>query len=217
MRKVIKSKYLVLVSDVDRLIDVLQEPHMVEKPLDTDDLRLSRSISRSMRCVSERSRSNPESRRTSPGLEKEASTPKSRAMTEIVHSMPEIPGQARVRYSNTPIKSIRMSDFHSESSSATEDPLYTGSRVTFEIPEDHAQQQNPLTSDHLRVLVAEDDPINSRIVQKRLEKIGHEVFLTVNGEDCSSAYGERSSSFDVVLMDMQVSFSISIRTWSVLT
>ena len=57
----------------------------------------------------------------------------------------------------------------------------------------------------MRVLVAEDDPVNSKIVKKRLEKLEHTVFLTVNGEDCASAFGERPKDFDVVLMDMQVS------------
>jgi CheY-like chemotaxis protein len=56
-------------------------------------------------------------------------------------------------------------------------------------------------------LVAEDDPVNSRIIQKRLEKSGHEVYHTVNGEDCASAYGDKQAFFDVVLMDMQVSIS----------
>jgi CheY-like chemotaxis protein len=37
-----------------------------------------------------------------------------------------------------------------------------------------------------------------------LEKLGHEVYLTVNGEDCASAYSEKTGFFDIVLMDMQV-------------
>lgn len=52
--------------------------------------------------------------------------------------------------------------------------------------------------------MAEDDPVNSRIIQKRLEKSGHEMHHTVNGEDCASSYGEKSAFDDVVLMDMQV-------------
>ncbi|KAK5123044.1 hypothetical protein LTR16_003885, partial [Cryomyces antarcticus] len=45
----------------------------------------------------------------------------------------------------------------------------------------------------------------SRIIKKRLDKIGHEVHLTINGEECASAYGDKSGFFDVVLMDMQAS------------
>jgi PleD family two-component response regulator len=58
---------------------------------------------------------------------------------------------------------------------------------------------------HLQVLIAEDDPINMKILRKRLERLGHGVHHTVNGEDCAAAYRERSKDFDVVLMDMQVS------------
>lgn len=43
-----------------------------------------------------------------------------------------------------------------------------------------------------------------KILRKRLEKAGHTVYHTVNGEDCAAAYKENSGQFDVVLMDMQV-------------
>lgn len=64
----------------------------------------------------------------------------------------------------------------------------------------------PLTTDldHLNVLVAEDDPINSKIIQKRLTKLGHTVTLTGNGEACRVAFASGTNSFDVVLMDIQV-------------
>ncbi|KAI4178108.1 MAG: hypothetical protein L6R41_008536 [Letrouitia leprolyta] len=41
-------------------------------------------------------------------------------------------------------------------------------------------------------------------MKKRLEKLGHALRMTVNGEECSSAYGEEPAAFDVVLMDMQM-------------
>ncbi|KAL4888392.1 GAF domain-like protein [Aspergillus ambiguus] len=55
-----------------------------------------------------------------------------------------------------------------------------------------------------RVLVAEDDPINGKIVQKRLGKLGHTVCLTVNGEECAAAYRANPAEYDVVLMDIQM-------------
>jgi PleD family two-component response regulator len=61
---------------------------------------------------------------------------------------------------------------------------------------------------HMKVLVAEDDPVNSRIIKKRLSTLAHEVFLTVNGEECASTYCEKTGFFDIVLMDMQVSFCV---------
>ncbi|KAI9043218.1 putative sensor histidine kinase/response regulator [Aspergillus affinis] len=56
----------------------------------------------------------------------------------------------------------------------------------------------------LRVLVAEDDPINGKILQKRLTKIGHTTELTMNGEDCAAAYRADPAAYDVVLMDIQM-------------
>ncbi|KAJ5467106.1 hypothetical protein N7475_004858 [Penicillium sp. IBT 31633x] len=56
----------------------------------------------------------------------------------------------------------------------------------------------------LHVLVAEDDPINCAIIQKRLERYGHWVYLTPNGKECVSAYKEYPTGYDVVLMDLQV-------------
>ncbi|KAM7207304.1 hypothetical protein V8F20_002366 [Naviculisporaceae sp. PSN 640] len=55
-----------------------------------------------------------------------------------------------------------------------------------------------------RVLIAEDDPINVKVLRKRLEKAGHRVHHSLNGEDCAMVYRERPGDFDVVLMDMQM-------------
>jgi PleD family two-component response regulator len=57
----------------------------------------------------------------------------------------------------------------------------------------------------LHVLVAEDDPVNSKIISKRLTKLGHTVHLTGNGEACATAFGSTTEPFDVVLMDIQAS------------
>ncbi|KGO72451.1 CheY-like superfamily [Penicillium italicum] len=57
---------------------------------------------------------------------------------------------------------------------------------------------------NLHVLVAEDDPVNSTIVQKRLEKFGHTVYMTSNGKECAYAYKANPTRFDAVLMDLQM-------------
>jgi hypothetical protein len=62
----------------------------------------------------------------------------------------------------------------------------------------------PANTGILRVLVAEDDPINSRIIHKRLTKLGHTVELTGNGEACANAFCSNSKGFDVIMMDIQV-------------
>ena len=66
-------------------------------------------------------------------------------------------------------------------------------------------QAKPPIPESLCVLVAEDDPINSKIIHKRLSKVGHDVRLTANGEECAVIYREDCHGFDVVLMDIQVS------------
>ncbi|KAL4792215.1 hypothetical protein BDV19DRAFT_257598 [Aspergillus venezuelensis] len=66
-------------------------------------------------------------------------------------------------------------------------------------PASEASEQKPL-----RVLVAEDDPINAKIIQKRLGKLGHNVSHKVNGEECANAYSNDPTKWDIVLMDIQM-------------
>lgn len=56
----------------------------------------------------------------------------------------------------------------------------------------------------LQVLVAEDDPINSTILKKRLEKFGYQIHLTGNGKECAAVYRNSPGFFDAILMDLQV-------------
>ncbi|MBW8304835.1 MAG: response regulator, partial [Brevundimonas sp.] len=54
----------------------------------------------------------------------------------------------------------------------------------------------------IRVLLAEDHPVNRRVVELILEPMGVEVLAVENGE---LAVGEAAAgSFDVILMDMQL-------------
>ena len=54
----------------------------------------------------------------------------------------------------------------------------------------------------LRVLVAEDQPVNARIVERFLTKRGHTVHLARNGVEAVAAF--RDQEFDIVLMDLQM-------------
>lgn len=54
----------------------------------------------------------------------------------------------------------------------------------------------------LRILVAEDNAVNQRLVLRMLEKQGHEVTIVANGRDAVTA--GTKASFDVVLMDVQM-------------
>ena len=195
-------------SEVDRLIDAIQEPFVGKGGESEQAITPSRSRGHS------RPGSASLSHRPS-GLSRSYShslvLPKS---SEDARSMQESPGAQSVMDSKTPIKPVRMPEEESTSSLSVEHPtpdpfVRTPARVLFDIPGKSQEQAEPQRPGHLRVLVAEDDPINSKIIKKRLEKIGHEVHLTINGEECSSMYGEKAPFFDVVLMDMQVSESTS--------
>ncbi|KAL8991687.1 MAG: hypothetical protein Q9169_007746 [Polycauliona sp. 2 TL-2023] len=167
-------------SDVDRLIEAIQEPPAKPKSATIDGTRRRTSSTRA---------SGPRSRPQSAGA----------LMVEEPHQMNTGPGEAPVFDMKTPVRSIRMpgkSNFGSPVSGPR-----TPSRVLFDMP---SKPPQPPNADNLQILVAEDDPINSKIVKKRLDKLGHSTHLTVNGEDCSSAFGENPAAFDVVLMDMQM-------------
>jgi two-component system sensor histidine kinase/response regulator len=54
----------------------------------------------------------------------------------------------------------------------------------------------------LRVLVAEDNPVNQRLVTRLLEKRGHRAQVVVNGLEALEALSK--DTFDLVLMDVQM-------------
>ncbi|MBK6940759.1 MAG: response regulator [Planctomycetes bacterium] len=54
----------------------------------------------------------------------------------------------------------------------------------------------------LRVLVADDNPVNQRVAQKMLERLGHSVDLVANGIETLAAL--RRQPYDIVLMDCQM-------------
>ena len=54
----------------------------------------------------------------------------------------------------------------------------------------------------LRVLVAEDNPVNQLLATRLLEKRGHRVVMTANGREALAAI--EKESYDLVLMDVQM-------------
>ncbi|MEW6077666.1 MAG: PAS domain S-box protein [Thermodesulfobacteriota bacterium] len=54
----------------------------------------------------------------------------------------------------------------------------------------------------LRILLAEDNPINMKVIEKQLELMGHTVTSVFNGEEAVNAF--EKNEFDVVLMDIQM-------------
>ncbi len=56
----------------------------------------------------------------------------------------------------------------------------------------------------LRILLAEDNPVNSTVATAILEKLGHSVGLATNGREVVSTW--QAHPFDVVFMDIQMPF-----------
>jgi len=54
----------------------------------------------------------------------------------------------------------------------------------------------------LRILLAEDNPVNQRVAVKLLEKQGHEVVVAVNGQDALDRFDRQS--YDIILMDVSM-------------
>jgi light-regulated signal transduction histidine kinase (bacteriophytochrome) len=193
-------------SDVDRFIQDIQAPHLVGNA--TGDRTPSvRSLQRPVLTKRNSLEVTDPSRSRSKSLDlsnvKEPVPPHKRSLDL------EIPGEGKINSSGNPLKAIRVPDDADSSPAPTPGPPEAGV-VLGEVHDEPKQippQREDISTEHMRVLVAEDDPVNSRIVKKRLEKMGHNVYLTVNGEECASAYGETPIDFDVVLMDMQVGFS----------
>jgi light-regulated signal transduction histidine kinase (bacteriophytochrome) len=186
-------------SDVDRLIEAIQEPHMVARPGPGDRSPTSRSLRPLLtkRHSIDHGQSSRTRSRSLEHIDSRIVPPHQRSLNSTVA------GEEHIASSGVPLKAVRMPD--EDGSTPTE--TRTGS-ILGELedePKKRAASPEPLTGEHMRVLVAEDDPVNSRIVKKRLERLGHDVYLTVNGEECASAFCDKPRDFDVVLMDMQVS------------
>jgi CheY-like chemotaxis protein len=56
----------------------------------------------------------------------------------------------------------------------------------------------------LSVLIAEDNPINARLLTRRLQKLGHEVEVACDGQECHDHFAANPQKVDVILMDLQV-------------
>jgi CheY-like chemotaxis protein len=65
------------------------------------------------------------------------------------------------------------------------------------------KRQAHATSNRLRVLVAEDNPVNQKLIRELLKRRGCTVKLANNGQEAIDAFSKER--FDVILMDIQMS------------
>ncbi|MEO6407828.1 MAG: response regulator [Burkholderiaceae bacterium] len=88
----------------------------------------------------------------------------------------------------------------------------TGSRFTVRLPLVAVAAPMATAADpgdvepvrRLRVLVAEDHPVNRAYMQAVLDKLGHHAVFSENGEDAVHAMHESLTDFDIVLMDLHM-------------
>lgn len=87
-----------------------------------------------------------------------------------------------------------------------------GATFSFTVPAPvHIEAQQPaaketrgVSAGHgpLRILLAEDNPVNQQVARRMLEKCGHSVTVVENGEQAVELSGE--VPFDLILMDLQM-------------
>lgn len=199
-------------SDVDRLIEAIQEPHMTEEK--------KQLANASRGSWNQHGRPSIDKRHSYAGGP--SSPMRRRARSTEQQILPDhqrglevtAPGEERLPFTNSPLRAIKVPDDEGTPWSPPLGRPSSGGSVLGEVSSDaengsitpQPEPEVPKVHDaqKMHVLVAEDDPINSKILKKRMENKGHIVHLTTNGEECATAYTEDSAAYDLVLMDMQV-------------
>ena len=95
---------------------------------------------------------------------------------------------------------LNSSSIDEQSDSMTSLSSTDPSSSNFPFPEVDAEIPGP----RLCVLIAEDNPVNARVLTRRLQKLGHEVELALDGQQCHDHFASSPHTVDVILMDLQV-------------
>ncbi|KAJ6115422.1 hypothetical protein N7486_001200 [Penicillium sp. IBT 16267x] len=211
-------------SHADRLISAMQEPPLIQRaPSESSDLsRLRYSTSPLSSGYMPASVGSPHShlRQSSNGQDPLAS------LSTVTHTppltlmpilTPPLPGTENITDSGVPMGPVRISERKPKQPSSLNreersyfppmSPMGDDKCETISTMGESSTISTSIAPGNvqlLRVLVAEDDPVNSKIIHKRLTKLGHTVELTGNGEACATAFSTHSGGFDVVLMDIQM-------------
>ena len=83
--------------------------------------------------------------------------------------------------------------------------LHKGIDVAPTIPPEATDISNVVVGRHLRLLLAEDNPVNQKVALGLLRKLGIEDVVCVdNGQKAIDAVSESNSAFDLILMDCQM-------------
>lgn len=96
------------------------------------------------------------------------------------------------------VKPVRQSELHE----AILRVVGTGSNQDDVLITRHTLRENPRLTPQLRILLAEDNAINQRVILRLLEKRGHKVVAVETGRAALDAL--EKGRYDVVLMDIQM-------------
>ncbi|KAH8129002.1 hypothetical protein FP744_10007553 [Trichoderma asperellum] len=179
-------------SDADRLIDAIKTPLALQDK-DTEYFSSKAHLT---------SASNKISNTSFTSLSAPSNEPPSLPDEDL--------GTAKVRDTKVPVRAIKVPDEYIDMPSSFRQEKKAGSISEADTDATESKHLPNLISSAaadnstLHVLIAEDDPINMKILTKRLERAGNSIHHSVNGQDCASTYNDNSSAFDVVLMDMQM-------------
>lgn len=195
-------------SDADRLIDAIQTPFFLGEASE-EATEIQRRNSKGQRDFSNPGAVSANSQEPAAGTVEESSLRSPPSQGPPVKSDDAQSGVFPVSGSRAPLEPIKVPDDYCDQ--LTQPQTSETSRVLFEISEEPVQKKDAAKvaapsdkPDKFRVLIAEDDPVNMKILTKRLEKAGHTVYPAVNGEDCAAVFKEKAAEFDIILMDMQV-------------
>lgn len=118
--------------------------------------------------------------------------------------------QAPERHSSL-LKSVSYSPFPASTSPSAKDfPSPYGSRRgsmqppsrSRTTPSPEPQIQKPAFS--LNMLVAEDNFVTQRMLDKQLSQLGHLITIACDGQECHDQFVAGGSKFDIILMDLKV-------------
>lgn len=106
---------------------------------------------------------------------------------------------------STPIEELSVAHYpntsvsgsHLIGASSTVSPPLNSPYTTFPFP-------GMASKEPLSILIAEDNPINAKLLHRRLQKLGHRIEIAYDGQACHDQYADHPLEFDAILMDIQV-------------
>ncbi|KAL1745398.1 phytochrome-like protein [Schizophyllum fasciatum] len=126
-----------------------------------------------------------------------------RAAAADVHKESQ-PGTVDIQGSSRPLRPVRIDGFDLDKPSS---PPSAQRPTEIRLPKPASREAlcatDPSAKQTLRILIVEDNELNSNMLAKRLTKDGHEIVQTLNGQEGLDKIIE-DREFDAILMDIQM-------------